>query len=97
VSDGFLTLQPFARGYQVGPWGCTGRDASTTLLDRGLSSLAEGTSVLLDVPMRNVAAASLLHARGFEICGSSSLMYAGNQPAYSPEKVYALASMGSMG
>lgn len=97
VPDGFLVAQPSPRGAQFGPWGCGSKDGAGTLLDQGLSALPEGTDVLLDVPVRNVAAASLLHARGFAVCGGSSLMFAGREPAYVPEKVYALASMGSMG
>jgi len=95
--DGFLVAQPSAVGVQLGPWGCSSREAAAKHLDKGLAGAGAGVRVFLDVPVRNVAASALLYARGFRVEGTTTLMYLGNKPAYDPERVYALASMGSMG
>jgi len=96
-SDGFLVAQPSAGGVQLGPWACSSREAAAKQLDKALAAAGAGTRVFLDVPVRNVAAAAILYDRGFRINGTNALMYLGHTPHYDPERVYALASMGSMG
>lgn len=91
----FLCCQPWEDGTQVGPWGALFESEAEPLLDLALSSLKG--RVFLDVPAGNVAAASLLARRGFSISGSNTLMYFGKEPRFEPKKVFALASMGSMG
>jgi ribosomal protein S18 acetylase RimI-like enzyme len=95
--DGFLVAQPSAVGIQLGPWGCSSREAAAKHLDKALATAGAGTRVFLDVPVRNVAASALLSARSFRVNGTNTLMYLGHTPLYDPERVYALASMGSMG
>jgi ribosomal protein S18 acetylase RimI-like enzyme len=95
--DGFLVAQPLTVGIQVGPWGCSSREAAAKHLDKALATAGAGTRVFLDVPVRNVAASALLYARGFRVNRTNTLMYLGHTPDYNPEHVYALASMGSMG
>jgi ribosomal protein S18 acetylase RimI-like enzyme len=94
---GFLICQHSTGGMQVGPWGATGRAAAEELLDTALAEVGEATRVFLDVPLRNVDAVTLLHSRHFSIRGSTALMFLGEVPAYNPSRIYALASMGSMG
>jgi len=94
---GFLIIQPSSDGVQVGPWGSSSTGVAAALLDQALAAVAAGTEVVLDVPVRNVAAAALLCARGFTAGGCTSLMVVGREPSYVPENVYALASLGSMG
>ena len=94
--DAFLVSQPCAEGIQLGPWGGTDRGA-LLLLDDALVAAGRGTRVFLDAPIRNTGQTSLLLGMGFSIRGSTLLMCRGGAPAYEPERVFALASMGSMG
>ena len=91
----FVCCQPWEAGTQLGPWGSLFESEAEPLLDLALSSV-EGR-VFLDVPAGNVAAAALLTRRGFSLKGSNTLMYLGAEPRFEPKKVFALASMGSMG
>lgn len=96
-ADGaFLVIQPCGDGIQVGPWGgdsvCSAR-----LLDEVLLEAGKGARMVLDVPIRNTGQTALLMTKGFSIRGSTLLMYRGKVPAYAPEFICALASMGSMG
>jgi ribosomal protein S18 acetylase RimI-like enzyme len=94
-SGGFLCSQEWSIGTQIGPWGCLLSAQAGQLLDQ---VLAEGNEeIFLDVPAANLTAAALLIKRGFTVKGSSTLMYLGDDPLYQPDKIYALASMGSMG
>lgn len=93
--DSFLCTQHWESGMQVGPWGALGDERAVALFDLALGGTGE--PVFLDVPAGNVAAASLLARKGFTIRGNSTLMYLGEVPAYHPQSIYALASMGSMG
>ena len=94
-NHGFLGCQYWDEGVQLGPWGALFEDEAEPLLDLALSGAGE--RVFLDVPASNLAAAALLAKRGFAIKGSNTLMYLGAEPDYTPSKVFALASMGSMG
>ena len=95
-SDAFLVSQPCAEGIQLGPWGGMDRGAQL-LLDDALVEAGRGTRVFLDAPIRNTGQTSLLLGMGFSIRGSTLLMCRGEAPAYVPERVFGLASMGSMG
>ena len=93
--DAFLCCQPWEQGTQLGPWGALAEYQAEHLLDLALTGAAG--RVFLDVPAGNLAAAGFLAKRGFKIRGSNSLMYLGVPPLYEPKKIFALASMGSMG
>ena len=96
-ADGaFLICQPCCNGIQVGPWGGTSASAPL-LLDEALLEAGKETRVVLDVPIRNTGQTAHLLERGFSIRGSTLLMCRGKAPAYAPEYISALASMGSMG
>ncbi len=95
--EGFLVAHPCGSGFQVGPWAAEGRGVASGLLGRALSCLRGGAEVLLDVPVRNGAASSVLDGAGFTVCGRTVLMCVGDEPAYEPEKIFALATMGSVG
>jgi hypothetical protein len=96
AGESFLVSQPCSDGIQLGPWGGLDRHASA-LLDDALLAAGKGVTVLLDVPIRNTEQTTLLMGKGFSIRGSTLLMCRGTLPAYAPESIYALASMGSMG
>lgn len=91
----FLCIQHWQQGTQLGPWGALFEKEAAALLELALAVSAK--SVFLDVPAGNLAAAALLTRKGFSIRGSNTLMYFGGKPKYCPDKVFALASMGSMG
>ena len=94
---GFLIGQPADEGIQLGPWGADIRETAGKLLDGARIFVGSDTRVFLDAPVRNVNASMLLHSRGFTIEGSALLMFLGERPAYDPTRIYALATMGSMG
>jgi ribosomal protein S18 acetylase RimI-like enzyme len=94
---GFLVLQGCGAFKQAGPWGCADARDAALLLDAALDRSEESSEIVLDVPERNSVATSLLLSRGFSVLGRTSLMYFGVEPCYRPDKIYALASMGSMG
>ncbi|WP_298434168.1 GNAT family N-acetyltransferase [Geobacter sp.] len=93
---GFLVLQPFGDGFQVGPWGGEGKRAAELLAQARLLA-GEGRGMFLDAPAGNDPGAALLAGSGFAPAGTTSLMYAGAEPAYLPARIFALATMGSMG
>lgn len=95
--DGFLISQKSNGGVQLGPWSAKEDETVTWLLDQALAAAGKGVGVFLDVPAGNRTAARFLHTRGFAPAGSNRLMYLGEQPDYRAERIYALASMGSMG
>lgn len=91
----FLCCQPWEEGTQIGPWGALLDTQAEQLLDRALDGLLG--PVFLDVPAGNLCAAAFLTKRKFSIAGNNTLMYLGAQPGYDNKKIFALASMGSMG
>lgn len=91
----FLCCQPWEEGTQLGPWGSLSASEAEPLLDLALADCSG--RVFLDVPAANLTAAGLLARRGFTICGHNTLMYLGAPPGFDAGKVFALASMGSMG
>lgn len=96
-TGGFLVVQPFGDGFQVGPWGCAAGSGAAELLDEARAVAGAGTRVFLDAPAGNKTVSALLGAAGFGVRGETALMYAGAEPAYDPVRICALASMGSMG
>ena len=97
ASDGFLCRHRYADGVQLGPWGCLTPDTARRLLEQALQSPGELVKTFLDMPGGNREGAKLLDLSGFRVAGSTLLMYRGRQPAYRPELIYGLASMGSFG
>ncbi len=94
---GFLICQPGIAGMQMGPWGASCREAASVLLDTACRRAGAHMPLYLDVPESNDDAARLMRSHGFSERGASLLMYLGEKPAYDPRRIYALASMGSMG
>lgn len=96
TSGAFLVSQSWADGIQLGPWG--GNDGGALLLlEEALAEAGWENKVFLDAPLANSPLTSILLGMGFAIRGTTLLMCRGKAPAYAPERVYALASMGSMG
>lgn len=97
TADGFLFIQHWQAGYQLGPWSASSETVAAELLDRAIARLGRGAPLFLDVPTGNVVAKGLLAERRFSVTGRTTLMYRGEPPRYNPGAVFALASMGSMG
>jgi len=95
--DGFLRCIPAGAGLQLGPWGALAGRVAAKLLEAALRDMAGEGDIYLDVPQGNRSACRLLQAHGFAASGGTLLMYRGRMPAYRPELVYSLASMGSYG
>lgn len=96
TAGGFCMVQTADGGYQLGPWGSESELVASQLLQLALG-VTGAANVFLDAPESNQAAARVLAGAGFVPCGRTVLMSRGATPAYRPELIYALASMGSMG
>lgn len=94
AEEGFLIVQRLGDGQQIGPFGALNSSTAEQLLDQALHDAGR---ILLDAPSSNRAASRLLTSRGFTVSSEVDLMYAGQPPAYHPEHIFGLASMGSMG
>jgi ribosomal protein S18 acetylase RimI-like enzyme len=94
TEQGFLVLQYLGSSQQIGPFGALSSSTAEQLLEAALPEIGR---VLLDVPASNRSAAKLLTSNGFTVRSEVDLMYAGQPPAYHPEHIFGLASMGSMG
>ncbi len=94
TDKGFLVLQKIGRRRQIGPFGAIEPKTAELLIERVQN---HGGSTMLDVPAGNRAASKMLTSRGFTVSSEVDLMYAGQPPAYHPEHIFGLASMGSMG
>jgi len=94
--DSFLFTRAIGPLHQIGPW--SGTDAGGQALFEQVVGLSPtGNTVCLDVPSRNEVIGSFLEGCGFQLTGDTILMYQGVLPAYRPERICALASLGSMG
>lgn len=94
TENGFLVLQTIGKRRQIGPYGALDAQTAELLLEQVLK---QGGTTMLDVPAANRTASKMLTSRGFTVSSEVDLMYAGQSPAYHPECIYGLASMGSMG
>ena len=96
LPQSFIVSQRGRTGVQIGPW-CGDAADGGILIDDALAWGGKGEKVFLDVPERNRFQAGNLSKRGFSVKGRALLMFRGLPPAYAPEKVFALGSMGSIG
>lgn len=94
---GFLVCQQWEGAVQLGPWSCGNSASAAALLGRAVVPSRDGVRMFLDVPEGNRAAPGLLRSDGFVPGSSTTLMCRGDAPTYAPERIFALASMGSMG
>jgi ribosomal protein S18 acetylase RimI-like enzyme len=94
---GFVVVQQCSDIRQLGPFAAPGYSMADTLLKAALNSIPAGTAVCLDAPVSNRTALMLFNRNRMRISGRNELMYAGVKPAYQPEYIYGLATMGSCG
>jgi ribosomal protein S18 acetylase RimI-like enzyme len=95
--SGFIVVQPCGGALQIGPFSAPDDGTADTLLKSALRTIPLGTKVFLDAPASNRAALRLFNRTKMQISGSNELMYSGVKPAYRPEYIYVLATMGSCG
>ncbi|MBV5339060.1 MAG: GNAT family N-acetyltransferase [Deltaproteobacteria bacterium] len=93
----FVVVQPIGDATQLGPFSAPGYNTADTLLKAALNIIPQGTKVCLDAPASNRSAMKLFNRSRMSIAGSNELMYAGVKPAYRPEHLYGMATMGSCG
>jgi ribosomal protein S18 acetylase RimI-like enzyme len=95
--SGFIVVQPCGGAVQIGPFSAADDNTAGTLLKAALHTVPLGTRILLDAPASNRSALLLFNRKRMRISGSNELMYTGVKPAYRPEYIYGLATMGSCG
>lgn len=95
--SGFVVVQPCGDSLQIGPFSALDDGTADILLKFALRTVPIGTRVCLDAPALNRAALQLFNRKRLHFAGSNELMYAGVKPAYRPEYIYGLATMGSCG
>jgi ribosomal protein S18 acetylase RimI-like enzyme len=95
--SGFVVVQQCEDTRQLGPFSAPGYSTADALLKAALNTIPVGTRVCLDAPASNRTALRLFNRNRMRISGSNELMYAGVKPAYQPEYIYGLATMGSCG
>lgn len=95
-NDAFLMTRTVGAVRQIGPLAGLADDV-VALLKRVVTMPSSGDRLCLDVPAGNRIVSEHLREAGFQVVGSTVLMYQGVLPAYQPELIGALASMGSMG
>lgn len=95
--SGFAVVQPCGHSLQIGPFSALDDGTADALLKAALRTVPIGTRVCLDAPVSNRSALRFFNLKRLRIAGSNELMYAGVKPAYRPEYIYGLATMGSCG
>lgn len=95
--SGFVVVQPAGDAMQLGPFSAPGYSTADFLLKAALNTIPSGTRVCMDAPASNRNAMLLFNRHRMRITGSNELMYAGVKPAYRPELLYGLATMGGCG
>ncbi len=95
--SGFMVVQPCGAGVQLGPFAALDSSSAEHIFTAALDSVPQGTKVCIDAPASNRSAIRLFSRKGMQVSGSTELMYAGVRPAYRPELLYGLATMGSCG
>lgn len=94
---GFMVIQPCDGAVQLGPFAAQDSGTADRIFNQALGSVPHGTRVYIDAPASNRAAVRLFNRKALRVSGSTELMYAGVRPAYQPEMLYGLATMGSCG
>jgi GNAT superfamily N-acetyltransferase len=97
VPGAFLMVRPADGMCQIGSWGGVSSIAIVELFEQTVRMSSSGGLLCLDVPAGNEVVSHHLERRGFTDAGSNVLMFRGKPPAYHPNLIGSLASMGSMG
>jgi hypothetical protein len=92
---GFLIRQQTAHGMQIGPW-CGNEESAGELFSAAIA-VTPSCNILLDLPTANARAGELVTSHNFSRQGSALLMCRGEASGYDPSRLFALATMGSIG
>jgi ribosomal protein S18 acetylase RimI-like enzyme len=95
--EGFIICQPGSAGMQLGPFSAASPASAEQLFNSAAKVIPATSKILLDAPLSNRAAVRLFKRSQLTMAGSTLLMYAGKKPAYRPDLLYGLATMGSCG
>ena len=95
--SGFVALQSCGDSMQFGPFSAFDSGGAERLFEAASVTVELGRKVFVDAPASNRAALRMFNRKRMKIVGSNLLMYAGKKPAYRPELIYGLATMGSCG
>lgn len=80
----------------IGPWYGIDAGSAADLLG-GHMAESSCERILVDVPSFNEKAGNILKAAGFEVVGTTTLMYSGQLPKINFDDIYGFTSMGSKG
>lgn len=94
---GFAVIQPCGEASQLGPFAALDRRSAEGLFVEALGAVPAGSKLYLDSPVSNRDAQRMFTRNKMKISGTTELMFAGQRPAYQPELLYGLATMGSCG
>ena len=97
LPSGFAILQQHDTICQLGPFAAENSSTAERLLDAATAGIPPGSMLYLDTPASNRTGRRLCRRHSMEAAGETELMYAGDRPAYQPELLYGLATMGSCG
>lgn len=97
TEKGFIASSITNGMQHIGPFGAASESAAAELFGRFRALGTEECDAILDVPAKNSSATKLLVSSGFTTIGVTQLMYRGTTPEYHPDKIFALASLGSYG
>ena len=95
--SGFVSLQSCGDFLQFGPFSAVDSGGAERLFEAASGTVELGRKIFVDAPASNRAALRMFNRKRMKIVGSNQLMYAGKKPAYRPELIYGLATMGSCG
>jgi len=97
LESGFMVIQNIDQGALIGPWGSGAGHSAEKLLESALETKVSVGATFCDIPLANSYSLKILEKNGFAGCGETVLMYFGYTPDYRPDKIYSLASAGSIG
>jgi len=90
-------IQPCKSFMQIGPIAAINPGDASDVMDMALAESPLNSKIYIDAPDSNQSAKRLLCEKDFVSNGENELMFSGVRPAYRPEYIYGLATLGSCG
>lgn len=96
---GYIIFGKVGKYRVIGPWEVAGKDITVAekLLKGVFNMVGKKETLVLDVPKANMVATTLLTHHGFNIKGTTTLMYKGILPDINFDGILAMGSLGSIG
>lgn len=96
---GFIIFNKVEKYRVIGPWEVAGKDiyVAEKLLKGVFNMVGKKETLILDVPKVNMLSTALLTHHGFNIKGTTTLMYKGFLPDINFDEILAMGSLGSIG